>query len=187
VGVPASQTLDYTHHGYLELRINPIDEPENVYFTEQRPKFEIVVSNKSDRYVTTKGEGGMRWILGIDPTGQETIASGSFHFHLDPGEEHTEVIEPGLLAYESNAVMGVTGVSTTETKRSGKDAILFDVGIQDNIKKILYTFTIWDRSHYDAVHEQPKKLQKWVVYLSVLVVVLAVIQLGIGLLPILIA
>lgn len=174
--MPANQTVDYRDEGYLEISVEPIDEPESVYFTWHQPKFDFVFRNKTDKEIRTReGEGwtGVRWILELEPGGDKILAVGDVDLSIAPGGEQRERIEPGLLAYEANAVLGVTGGSIRKETEEGDDFIEVETNqLQESISQILYTFTIWDESHYEAVHEQPQRLQKLVVIFAFLTVIL---------------
>lgn len=178
--MPASQTVDYGGHGYLQVDIEPKSEPESVYFTDQTPIFEITIENLTNRNIEgMDGRPPIGWVLGVGPSLEETIAHGGINCALGPGETQTTEIEPGLLAYEKNAVLGLArlnGMSGDHDR--GGDPIEMKAGPRGRIDQILYTFTIWDRSHYEAIHEQPKKLQKWVVVFGALTAILATIQVG---------
>lgn len=178
--MPASQKVEYTRYGYLDVSAKPVEEPDSVYFTDQSPKFEILIENKTDRRVeTTEGRDLMDWGLAVGPSTEQFISGGSIDASLEPGGTHREIIEPGLLAYEENAVLGISGVSIYGNHKEEDDGpIKFGSNGKSSIKKVLYSFAIWDRSHYNSIHEQPKKLQKWVLRFGGLTALLASIQLA---------
>lgn len=179
--MPAAQSVDYRDEGYLEISVEPIDEPDSVYFTRHRPEFDLVFRNRTDMEIRTRQDDewtGIRWILELEPGGDEILATGNVDLSVAPGGEERKRIEPGLLAYEANAVLGVAGGAIRgEVGRGDEHIEVETIQSVDDISHILYTFTIWDESHYEAVHEQPKRLQKKVVTLARLTAFLAFLQL----------
>jgi hypothetical protein len=179
--MPASQTIDYGDRGLLKISIEPIDEPESVYYTEDKPEFDLVIRNQTNREIQTR-EGdkwaGLRWVVEIEPGVEKTLASGGIDLSIPPGGKQRERITPGLLAYETSAVLGVGGFGLSGVDEGSDEPLVFDAGSsQEVVSQVLYTFTIRDRSHYDAVHEQPKRLQWMVVGFGFLTAVLAATQL----------
>lgn len=179
--MPANQTIDYGNRGYLEVDIEPIDEPESVYYTGDKPEFDLVISNQTNREIQTR-EGdrwaGLRWVLEIEPGVGKKLAGGAIDLSIPPGGEQRERIKPGLLAYETGAVLGVGGFGLSGDDQENDEPLVFDAGSsQEVVSQVLYTFTIWDRSHYEAVHEQPKRLQLLVIVFAFLTAVLAAVQL----------
>jgi hypothetical protein len=182
--MPASQSANVTQHGFVEVSIDPIDEPEDVYFTEQRPQFEIVIENKSDREVKSRDGNrftGLVWAVELGSDQAKTLASGEIDFSLQPDETHRELIDLGLLGYEGNAVISVGGASVSgHNKDTGPITIGTSTG-SSGTSEVLYTFPIWDRSHYDTVHEQPKRLQKVIILFGALAAGFSAFQIAIEL------
>lgn len=179
--MPASQTVDLTRYGYLELSIEAVSEHQDVYFTDQSPRFELIMRNKTDRVLKSR-EGdyftGFQWILELGAGKEKTLAKGTVEFTLQPGETQRELVEPGLLGYEGNAVLGVRGSDLSGGRDKGEEPIEFGINLKgDTLTSVLYTFTIWDRSHYKTVHEHPKMLQKWIIFFAGLTSILAILQL----------
>lgn len=187
--MPATQTVDYRDEGYLQISIEPVDEPDDVYFTEHRPEFDLVFRNKTDKEIRTREVGdwtGVRWILELEPGGEQILATGNVDLSIAPGGEERVRIEPGLLAYEANAVLGVAGGAIRKETGDGDEYIEVETtALKNEISHILYTFTIWDESHYEAVHEQPKRLQEKMVSQQRLVIVLAALTAILALLQVL--
>lgn len=178
LAMPASQTVNYTRYGYLKISVEPIDEPDSVYFTDQSPSFRMIFENISDRTITSRdGRDVVKWFLALGSDGQ-MLNSGSIDFSIGPGEIHEEVIEPGLLAYEENAVLGIGSTALIGNHQNDEDPIQFSPSQSERITKELYSFPVWDRSHYRAIHEQPKQMTKWVMFFGGLTAVLAVIQIA---------
>lgn len=179
--MPAKQKIDYRNLGYLEITIDPDEEPENVYFTCDEPKFDLVFRNKTDKEIRTREDEswtGVQWVLELEPGADTKLAIGDVRLSIEPGREHRERIKPGLLAYESNAVLGLTGGGVELKDEDEDEFIELSSNIsQKYIDHILYTFTIWDKSHYEAVHEQPKRLMKYIIGFGFLTVILAAMQL----------
>lgn len=179
--MPASQTVDYGDRGYLEISIEPIGEPESVYFTGDKPEFDLVIKNLTNRKIRTRDGNtwaGIRWVLEIEPGVGKKLAGGGIDLSIPPGGEQRERIELGLLAYETSAVLGVGGFGLTGGDRESDEPLVFDAGSsQEVVSQVLYTFSIWDRSHYEAVHQQPKRLQWLIVIFAFLTAVLAATQL----------
>lgn len=180
--MPAKQTVDYGNKGYLDISIELIDEPESVYFTEDEPTFEFVMRNKTDRVIQgTSGSSGLRWEIELGPgVGAGRLASGEIELEIEPNGVQREMISPGLLAFEGNAVLGVMIGVADDVDEDSDEPIEFTFS---GAMQVLYTFTIWDRSQYEAIHEHPKRLQekvvslqKWVIGLAGLTALLALIQ-----------
>ena len=163
--MPASQKRD----DHLLVEAKPLTPPEHVYFTDQRPEFEISVTNKSGHDLGPDAQ--IRWIIGIGSGQPDPVQTGFIDVPLVDGETISEVIGDELLAYDGHGVLGVAygGIYGDEgdKKLHSRDS--------SHIHP-LYTFTVWDRSLFETVHEQPKNLQRWVVRLSGLVALLAAIQ-----------
>lgn len=176
--MPASQTVDYTNKGYLKISIEPNEHPDSVYFTDQSPSFDIVIENTADRAVRSpENRSSLKWALSLGD-GKRQISTGKVDFSIEPGETYRERIEPGLLAYEDNAVLGVATATLNDSQETDAPISIY-ASKSDEINKVLYTFPIWDRSHYNAIHEQPKRMTKWVIFFGGLTALLAAIQVGI--------
>ena len=179
--MPASKEIYYHRYQNIRVWVEPLHEPDRVYFTDESPEFDLVLSNETDRHVTTHEDEGIYWVLAIGPGIPEAYKWRSEKVDIEPHGEQRIRIGGELLAHEGNASIAI---NQNVTLRGGKDhePIILDVSRfhKENLRN-LYTFTIWDRTHYESIHEQPKRLQKWVVVLSVLVVLLAVIQIVLGL------
>jgi hypothetical protein len=176
--MPATQTVNYGNYDDLRISVEPVDEPESVYFTDQSPTFNVNIKNTSEKTVTSVDQkGAVRWVLALG-SDHQPVNSGSIDFCIGPDETHTEEIEVGLLAYEENAVLGVTGTGVIDQQEGDETEIRYSPKKSDYIKQELYTFPIWDRSHYESIHEQPKQMTKWVMFFGGITAVLAVIQIA---------
>lgn len=177
--MPASTEVDY-RKDMIRVWVEPLDEPDGVYFTDESPEFELVVKNETDRKVTTHEGDGIYWTLAIGPGIPKAYKQDGEKIEIEPGGEQRIRVGGELLAHEGNASIAI---NRAVRLRGGidNDPLILDPTFKSENLQNLYTFTIWDRSHYEAVHEQPKRLQKWVVFLSLLVALLAAIQIVIGL------
>lgn len=179
--MPASSEVFYTRYEKIRIDVDPLHEPDRVYFTDEAPEFELVLMNETDQHVTSYEDEGIYWALALGTGIPEAYKWESEEVEIEPHGEQRITIGGELLAHEGNASIAI---NRNIGLRGGKDhdPLTLDPTPynKDNLLN-LYTFTIWDRSHYEAVHEQPKRLQKWVVRLSILVALLATIQIVIGL------
>lgn len=178
-GMPAEQTIDYGGRGWVEISIEPVDKPKSVYFTDENPAFILVFRNMTDLEVRTdEGKAGVRWVLELGARNQKQLATGDIHLTLEPEDVRRERIEPGLLAYDGTAVLGVSGFSVSEGY--GKDdtgpIVIYAQGDPIPLAQVLYTFPVWDRDFYEAVYEHPKHLQRYVIGLAFITAVLAALQ-----------
>lgn len=179
--MPASTEIYYSRYENIRIGVEPVEEPDSVYFTDEAPEFELVITNETDRHVTSYEDEGVIWVLALGTGIPEAYKWESEEVEIEPHGEQRIRIGGELLAHEGNASIAINR-NIGFRGNSSDDPIVLDPGPFDkeNLRN-LYTFTIWDRSHYEEVHEQPKRLQKWVVFLSVLVALLAAIQIAIGL------
>lgn len=179
--MPASTELYYQRYENIRVSVEPFQEPDRVYFTDESPEFELVLSNETDRHVTSHEGEGIYWVLALGTGIPEAYKWGTEEVKIEPHGEQRIRIGGELLAHEGNASIAI---NRNLSLRGGRDhdPIILDAGPFDKQNlQTLYTFSIWDRSHYEEVHEQPKRLQRWVVLLSLLVALLAAIQIIIGL------
>lgn len=179
--MPASTELYYQRYENIRVSVEPFQEPDRVYFTDESPEFELVLSNETDRHVTSHEGEGIYWVLALGTGIPEAYKWGTEEVKIEPHGEQRIRIGGELLAHEGNASIAI---NRNLSLRGGRDhdPIILDAGPFDKQNlQTLYTFSIWDRSHYEEAHEQPKRLQRWVVLLSLLVALLAAIQIIIGL------
>ncbi|UHQ98242.1 hypothetical protein HYG81_19350 (plasmid) [Natrinema zhouii] len=163
--MPASQKLE----NHFTVEAEPVIEPDPVFFTDESPEFDLKVTNNEDFEI---GNGAtIRWVLAIGSGKPEPVHKGGERVILDPGETKTYRVGGDLLSYDGHGVFGVAYGSPLGNDGTRK----LHTRSHDSYKP-LYSFSVWDRSQYDAVHEQPKRNQKWIVASSILVAILAIIQ-----------
>ncbi|UHQ98025.1 hypothetical protein HYG81_20610 (plasmid) [Natrinema zhouii] len=148
--MPASQEID----DYLTVNAKPIRPPDSVFFTDQSPEFEVEIANSSEYHFTEGSQ--ITWATAIGDGRPRPVHSGTIDIDLEPNESKTYIVEDDLLSFEGHGVFGIAfgGHSGQDTSNPRK---LHSRPAKDYDP--LYTFTVWDRSHYETVHEQPKDLQ----------------------------
>jgi hypothetical protein len=135
--------------------------------------FKITVRNPTDYHFTEGSE--FTWCLAIGTGRPEIIHQNDVEFELGPGEESTFLIGDHTFAFEGH---GVIGVQSGAARGRGDPEYTLQSRMNQNYHPT-YTFSVWDRSHYDVVHEQPKRLQKIAMWLTGGVVVFSLVQLAI--------
>lgn len=185
--MPADREVQY-HRSLdgLTVRVEPIDS-KDIYFTDEDPEFDLIVENGLDRPVITREEEGIIWVLGVGQDAPDPEYAQSIEIDLEPGEIQKHRIGGELLAYEGN---GVIGINRGSTLYGGADADTVIIEAQDPSLggyRWLYTFTVWDESHYNAIHEQPQKLLRWSLIMSLGVLIAALVTAAVGIVRIALA
>ncbi|MFC7060099.1 hypothetical protein [Halovenus salina] len=167
--MPASQEV--TMFEGLTFRVEPVEKPDPVYFTDQAPEFEVTIENDGSEY-DFDGDSEFSWSITTDPT--QIVHEGTRQFGpLEDGDTETVIIGNKLLAYEGHGTVGIgaAGASGSEdgfrTLRPGRSPS-YDPA---------YSFSVWDRSHYKASIRNPKRLQKALIFTSIVLILFAFIQL----------
>lgn len=166
--MPASKSVDVFKG--LHVEVEPINGEPDVYFTDESPSFELTVRNPTE-YNFAKGSS-IRWVIAIGSGMPSPIYNEVVDIEVPPGEERKYKIGGKLLAFEGHGVVGVsaggaTGLGDPDYELRERRARNYDP---------VYTFSVWDRSQYETLHERPKKLQKASLILSAAIVFFAIVQ-----------
>lgn len=169
--MPASRSVDVFKG--LIVEIEPKNEEQEVYFTDESPEFKMVVQNPT-KYNFESGSA-IRWVIAIGSGMPSPVYNEVQSIEVPPGEEREYEIGGELLAFEGH---GVVGVSAGGAKGRGEP----DYELRDRKARsyeAAYTFSVWDRSQYESLHERPRDLQKASIALSVAIVVFTIVQITI--------
>jgi len=167
--MPATQTIEV--HDGLEFSVEPVEEPDPVYFTSDEPEFNVHIRNKDAKHDYSEGSK-FQWTIETDP--MEVIHVGVAEFGpLDRGEETTVTVGGKVLAYEGHGVVGISAGSASGQKDS--DRWRLNPG-GANSANPAYSFHVWDKSHYEASVQQPKRLQMAMFLTSLVLIVFAAFQ-----------
>ena len=166
--MPASSTVSFFDG--LEVSTEPTVEPNPVYYTDDCLNFTVSVENNNSKYEWAD-DSVVRWRVTID--GEERD-SGKIQFGpLENGEKEQAKIQTGALSYEGHGVLeftsgGASGNSDSplRTLHPGK------WGSGDPA----YSFSVWDKSHYQASIRRPKQLQVGIILTSIALIGFAVLQ-----------
>jgi len=161
----------------LSFDVTPHEEPDPVYFTDQRPEFDVTITNEDSKYEWAD-DSCFRWQIEID--GRPVHEGIEYFGPLDFGESETVRVGGKVLAFEGHAVLNISagGASGNDDSdrwslRAGNSREM-DPG---------YTCRVWDKSHYDAQIRRPERLQKGIILTSLVLICFAIIQLVVVLLP----
>ncbi|MFC7028521.1 hypothetical protein ACFQH8_16050 [Halomicroarcula sp. GCM10025710] len=134
--MPATQTI--TIFDGLEIKVEPVEEPDPVYFTSDEPEFNIHLRNNDAEYEFSEGSA-LLWTIETNP--MQVVHSGEVEFGpLDHGEETTVTVGGKVLAYEGHGVLGVAsgafrdqrftplGIECGQTEFSGPSVQFLCVG-----------------------------------------------------------
>jgi len=169
--MPASRDTE-PFDGFV-VTAEPVEEPDPVFYTDQTPKFEITFTNAENAKYRWGDDSKIRWnlILGRQ---QEVVYSEKVEpGPLERGEETTVTVETDVLAYEGHGVFAISSLGAIGSEPSRLDP---NRGTGDP----LYTFSVWDKSHYEASIQQPKHLQIGLVVTSIVLIIFAFIQVAIA-------
>jgi hypothetical protein len=167
--MPATQTIDVFDG--LEIRVEPVEGPDPVYFTDQEPEFDVHLRNNGAKYEFT-GDSTFRWTIETSP--MQVIHTGEAKFGpLDYGEETTVTVGGKVLAYEGHGVLGISTTGASGVNDS--DRWKLNSG-RANSADPAYSFSVWDESDYNASVRQPRRLQLAVLLTSVMLILFALIQ-----------
>lgn len=156
----------------LEFNVEPVEAPDPVYFSSDKPEFNVHIRNKDAKYDFSE-ESALAWTIETNP--MQVVHTDEVEFGpLDRGEETTVTVGGKVLAYEGH---GVFGVSTGGASGKGEsDRRKLNVGRAGSADPA-YSFHVWDNSHYDASIRQPKRLQLAMFGTSVMLILFALVQL----------
>lgn len=99
---------------------------------------------------------------------------------LEPGEELRKRIGGELLGFGGNGVIGINSGMSLSENADGSIEIHPQKPSRGGYRW-LYTFTVWDKSHFEAAHEQPRKLLKYSLVGTVAIFLAAMITAAVGL------
>lgn len=167
--MPASEPVELVDG--LFATIEPLKEPDSIFFTRDKPIFELTLTNNSE-YHFVKGSQ-MNWVIGVGQGMPEPIYLETLDVEIPKGESRTYKIGGKLLAFEGHGVIGVTSGGHSGKSDSDERTLTQSHGTTYNPA---YTFSVWDEDHYSIIHEKPKQMMRWTMILSALVVILGLIQ-----------
>lgn len=173
--MPASQAVDVFRG--LTVEVKPVDEEPDVFFTDQSPKFKLIVRNVTDYNFVEGSE--LTWYLAIGPGMPEPVYKKDLSIEVPTGEKREYEIGGELLAFDGHGVVGV--LAGGASGRGEPDYELRSAGALNNYEPA-YTFSVWDRSYYKSAHEHPQKLQKIAIFATGAIVLFSLVQLVITLL-----
>lgn len=177
--MPASTPVEL-HHG-LTVEAEPIGEQREVYFTDEAPRFKLIVRNEGKQ---DYGDGsGFRWYLGIGTGRPDPFRIDDISFEVARGETAEFEIGGRSLAFEGH---GAIGISRGNVKRINDSTMKVESGPVREAYQPVYSFSVWDRSQYESQHEYPQRLQRLAVYLTGGIVVFSVLSLLVALVNLLV-
>lgn len=167
--MPATQQLEFFEG--LEVWVEPEEEPDPVYFTSDKPEFNVHLRNNDSEYVNT-GDSEFRWTIESNP-GAVTHTGVAEFGPVNYGEEVVVTVGGRTLAYEGHGVLGISvgGASGKASSDRREVSAGTDAGAQP-----AYSFHVWDESHYDASIERPKRLQLAMIGTSIVLILFAGLQ-----------
>lgn len=173
--MPASRTVE-VFRGKIEAEVEPVEAHREVFFTDEAPDFKLILRNTSEHNFVEGSE--IKWCIAIGSGRPEPFHSEDVGFELPPGGEVELDIGGEVLAYEGH---GVIGVDTGSASGRGDPDYELNAGRRPENYDAVYSFSVWDRSQYEAQHEYPLLLQKRSVYLTAGIVVFAFLSLLVAL------
>jgi hypothetical protein len=155
----------------LEMRAEPVNAPNPVYFTSDEPQFDIHLRNNDAKYEFSE-DSTLRWTIETNP--MQVVHTGEIEFGpLDYGEETSVTVGGKILAYEGHGVLGIaTGGASSKDDSQRWELKAGKQGSADPA----YSFSVWDESDYNASIRQPKRMQLATIATSVVLIVFALIQ-----------
>jgi len=167
--MPATQTI--TVFDGLEIEVEPVEEPDPVYFTSDEPEFKIHLRNNDAKYDFSE-ESEIRWTIETNP--MQVVHTGEVKFGtLDRGEETTVTVGNKVLAYEGHGVLGIA--TSGASGKGNSDRRKLNAGNQRSAEPA-YSFSVWDESDYNASIRRPKQMQLAMIGTSAILIVFALIQ-----------
>lgn len=167
--MPATQTI--TTFDGLEIRVEPVEEPDPVYFTSDEPEFDVHLRNNDAKYEFSE-DSAFRWTIETNP--MQVVHTGEVEFGpLDHGEETTVTVGGKVLAYEGHGVLGIATSGASGKNDSHRWEL--NAGRQGSADPA-YSFSVWDKSDYNASIRQPKRMQLAMIATSVILIVFALLQ-----------
>jgi len=174
--MPASQEIE--SHGGLKIYVTAVDEPEPVYYTDERPKFKIELTNDDSNYDVWAEDSKLVWDIVID--GNSTHEDALHFGPLENGDTESHIVQSNVLSHEGHGVFGISTGSVAHVDGGEKGRMNAS---RSRSSKPAYSFSVWDESHYDAQIRRPQKLQKGNLILSGALIFFALVQITIAALP----
>ncbi len=153
--MPAKQKVKYAG---LELEVMPIGEERGIYFTDERPKFRLIITNLTKKRIS----GKLIWFYGFGVGGPANKTFGDVEFDLSQGETVEKEIMGRLLGFQGNGVIGIpTPPEKTLIESENPEEIVLKPASEEMTRfHTLYTFTIMDKEFYRRVYEHPVRIQR---------------------------
>lgn len=178
-GMTATRELSWTVNqveGSVDASIELLDD-EAVYFTDQEPRFQILVENNTN--YDFDDNSGFRWEIAIGEGRPEPFIGGYVPLAgLPAGEEFGFEISDEPLSLEGHGIVAI-GIGRIRHVNTDSETVRFKANEsgKENYEP-LATFSVWDREHYEVVHEQPQRTQHFALFASMGIVFFAILQAG---------
>jgi len=155
----------------VEVEVAPKEERDPVYWTDDRPVFEMSVSVGQEANDMISSSSSVRFSIWID----DSISINKvqkFGPIKKGGSERLEVeCEP--LTYEGHAVCGVSAKTSISGGDDEGDKITSN---RPEKHKPVHSFSVWDKSHYESTVRRPKHLQYAIIFTSFVLIVVSVLE-----------
>ncbi len=168
--MPASQKV--TVGDGIEFVVEPVEDPDPVYYTDQSPGFNIRITNNDGKWELGP-ESEFRWNIEID--GREVFSETKKFGPLDHGESTSITVGDRVLAYEGHGVFGIGAGGATGRKNDDR----WDLRSKKRGTPA-YSFSVWDKSHYVASIDRPKLFQKTLIATTLVLIIFAAVQISIA-------
>lgn len=175
----ATRELSWTHEnieGSVDAHIHVADG-EGVYFTDQEPKFEITIENNTLNDIDN--DSHVAWIIAIGQGRPEPFVTKQYtNFAIPAGDEREIEVSGEPLSLEGHGIVAL-GQGMFHNPKPDDESLRFTAGRTGKESyEPLATFSVWDREHYEVVHEQPQRAQQFALFASVGIVFFAMVQSG---------
>ncbi len=174
--MPASQRVDIHRNGEIQVEVTPVNHEASLFFTDERPEFDLKVYNNRDSKI---GDGSkLQWGIGVGEGRPEAYFQSRLEIEVPPNESRTYRVGGELLALEGHGVFAVdsSGLGNPNGEVSKLKARSLDTNYS-----VPYSFSVWDRENYQTLHERPVTYQRYALAFSVVVAILALVQIGLNL------
>jgi hypothetical protein len=155
----------YEDEKILRISAGVDDEPQEVFFTNESPTFELRVENLSDKPVTYH----CTW--GVSIGNERLFITDSSELNIAPEETIKRSINPSLLAVQDSGHVFVRFPDTVN------DYEYYEITSSIDETSAVYTFSVWDENFYKTNYTWPRRAQYASAILSVLIVLVGVTQL----------
>jgi hypothetical protein len=172
--MPASHTVE-AFDG-LKFTVEPVTDPDPVYFTDQAPEFRVRVENDGATHDFAE-ESQFIWDIEVEGWTEDTLHSGEGTFGpLDDGETEEVIIGGEVLAYEGHGVLGI-GAGNAR----GTDGDRWRLNTTNRrATEPAYTFSVYDEYHYEEAIERPRKLQYAIIFTSIVLILFSFLQIALA-------